>query len=68
MLGTVSSPRAVTAPSTLTIAPKLCPISCVTTSHSVGPKVETAVPETMLGAEPDAVCWHLHHTGAQLLA
>ena len=31
---------------TLTIAPKLWPISCATTCHSVLPEVETAVPET----------------------
>ena len=39
------------------MAPKLCPISCVTTSHSVGPKVETAVPETKLPVEPVVVVW-----------
>ena len=41
----------------LTIAPKLCPISCAITCHSVRPAVETAVPETTDGLEPDAVCW-----------
>ena len=41
----------------LTIAPKLCPISCAMTCHSVRPAVETAVPETTDGLEPDAVCW-----------
>lgn len=36
----------------LTIAPKLCPISCATTCHSVRPPVLTAVPLTTLGALP----------------
>lgn len=38
----------------LTIAPKLCPISCATTCHSVRPPVLTAVPLTTLGALPEA--------------
>ena len=41
----------------LTIAPKLCPISCAITCHSVRPAVETAVPDTMDGDEPEDVCW-----------
>ena len=40
----------------LTIAPKLCPISCEMTCHSVRPPVLTAVPLTTLGALPVA-CW-----------
>ena len=38
----------------LTMAPKLCPISCATTCHSVRPPVLTAVPLTTLGALPVA--------------
>jgi len=34
------------------MAPKLCPISCATTCHWVRPAVETAVPDTNLGAAP----------------
>lgn len=41
------------------MAPKLCPISCATTCHSVLPAVETAVPETMDPELPVASCWHL---------
>jgi len=40
----------------LTIAPKLCPISCDMTCHSTRPAVETAVPETIEGELPDDVC------------
>lgn len=42
----------------LTMAPKLCPISCATTCHSVRPAVETAVPDTTDGELPEAACWH----------
>ena len=43
--------------STLTIAPKLCPISCAMTCHSVRPAVDTAVPDTTDGLDPDDDCW-----------
>jgi hypothetical protein len=44
------------------MAPKLWPVSCATTCHSVRPAVETAVPETTEGAFPEAACWHLIDT------
>lgn len=40
----------------LTIAPKLCPISCETICHSVLALVDTAVPETTVGLRPLASC------------
>lgn len=39
------------------MAPKLCPISCEITCHSVRPAVDTAVPDTIDGLEPEDVCW-----------
>ena len=43
----------------LTIPPKLWPISCEITCHSVLPAVETAVPDTTEPELPPAVRWHL---------
>jgi len=43
----------------LTMAPKLWPISCATTCHSVRPAVETAVTETTEVTPPEASCWQL---------
>lgn len=45
-----------------TIAPKLWPISCATTCHSMSPEVETAVPETTDPVGPSAVFWQLLRT------
>lgn len=50
----------------LTMAPKLCPISCAMTCHSVRPAVLTAVPETTFGSAPVADCWHLQSTSFEV--
>jgi hypothetical protein len=42
----------------LTIAPRLCPISCATTCHSPRARLETAVPEITSGGLPEALVLH----------